>query len=222
MGDRIGAPFKAAAMAFILLAIGLSALLVSQPGTAYARANLTAYQTVPPNGWEPKGYDVNGTAPWLIVNTLGWNRVKLMGNVGLGDGSVSYLNATSNRDHHYTDSYILAADISMAPIDVGRMGSYGGALLAPQTSNVSSIQNNTSVKNSTYITEAGGSGIVNPGRNIALNDPYHTILVGRPVDDMMYQYPLSPTISAYGRLVGLPLPGGKCVNIGMRSLSYGY
>jgi hypothetical protein len=119
-----------------------------------------------------------------------------MGNVGLGDGSIGYLNATSNRDHHYTDSYIMAGDISMAPMDMGRLSNFQNA--------------------------SGDNEAAIAGSAAALNDPYHSILIGRPVDDMMYQYPLTPTISAYGRLVGLPLPRGQRVNIGIRSLSYGY
>jgi hypothetical protein len=119
-----------------------------------------------------------------------------MGNVGLGDGSVSFLNATSNRDINYTDSYIMAGDISTAPMDMGRLSNFQDAV--------------------------GDIRAVTPGSSVALNDPYHSILIGRPVDDMMYQYPLTPTISAYGRLVGLPLPGGQRANIGIRSLSYGY
>jgi hypothetical protein len=212
----------------MLTAIFLSAFINTQAETAYSRANLTAYQATPPNSWEPKGYNVNGSAPWLVVNTVGWNAVKLMGNVGLGDGSVSYLNATSNRDHNYTDSYIMAADVSMAPMDMGRVSNFLSTIGAPEAGNISTAQNNIAGNNSTSLnglagaTAEEGTGVVNAGTNIALDDPYHKILLGRPVDDMMYQYPLTPTISAYGRLVGLPLPGGSLANIGIRSLSYGY
>lgn len=128
MGDSIGIQLKAAAVVFMLTAILLSAFISTQAETACSRANLTAYQTTPPNSWEPKSYDVNGSAPWLAVNTVGWNAVKLMGNVGLGDGSVSFLNATSNRDINYTDSYIMAGDISTAPMDMGRLSNFQDAV----------------------------------------------------------------------------------------------
>jgi hypothetical protein len=196
MGDSIGSRLKAAAVVFVLIAMFSMAYIGIQPEKADARANLTAYLSVPPNGWEPMGYNVNGSAPWLVVNTVGWNAVKLMGNVGLGDGSVNFLNATSNRDINYTDSYIMAADISTAPMDMGRLSNFQNA--------------------------PGDNGTATAGTGVALNDPYHTILIGRPVDDMMYQYPLTPAVSAYGRLAGLPMPDGSLANIGIRSLSYGY
>lgn len=62
----------------------------------------------------------------------------------------------------------------------------------------------------------------NLGPNTPLNDVYHPILLGRPVDDLLYEYPLATTITMYARLVGLPMPGGSCANIGIRCLGYGY
>lgn len=187
MSDNTGARLRTIAVAFILMGIFIPALVATQPEMADARANLTAYENVPPTGWEPKGYNVNGSAPWLAVNTVGWNAVKIMGNVGLGNGSVRYLDANGNRDHHYADTYYMAGDISTAPIDIGCPGSSGADT-----------------------------------HRAALNDPYHSILIGRPVDDLMYQYPLTPAITTYGRLAGLPMPGGSYANIGLRCLSYGY
>jgi hypothetical protein len=202
MGDRMGVRIKAAALMFIFVAICFSLIVCTQAGKAYARANLTAYQTTNPNAWEPKGYAENGTAPYLVVSLMGWDATKLMGNVGLGDGSVGFLNSTSIHDHGYVDAYFMAADISSAPWDYSR--------ISPATADLPA---NESMQNVSRSLMEG---------NKALNDPYHSILLGRPVGDMMYQYPLSPTISAYGRLVGLPMPGGNIANIGIRSLGYGY
>lgn len=177
MSGNIG--FRPAVIAFIILGIFITAFIATQPGKVSARANLTAYMNVPPNGWEPMGYNDTGTAPWMVVNTVGWNKVKIMGNVGVGNGSANYLNSTSVQDHHYTDPYFMAADVTQEPYSIG--------------------------------ATAG-----------TMNDPYHSILIGKPVDDLMYEYPLSPAISCYGRLVGLPMPGGAPANVGIRSLGYGY
>jgi hypothetical protein len=57
---------------------------------------------------------------------------------------------------------------------------------------------------------------------MALNNPYHAILFGRPVDDLLYEYPLAIPGTAYLRLVGLQMPGGGCLNIGMKTLATGY
>ncbi len=62
----------------------------------------------------------------------------------------------------------------------------------------------------------------NIGRPMELNDPYHSLLLGRPVNDLMYEAPLAIQGSMYFRLVGLRVPGGTTANIGMRTLSYGY
>ncbi len=62
----------------------------------------------------------------------------------------------------------------------------------------------------------------NIGRPMELNDPYHSILLGRPVNDLMYEGPLAIQGSMYFRLVGLRMPGGTTANVGMRALSYGY
>jgi len=51
---------------------------------------------------------------------------------------------------------------------------------------------------------------------------YHPIMVGKPVNDLLYEHPFASPISTYCRLVGLATPSGIPVNIGMRCLSYGY
>ena len=76
--------------------------------------------------WEPMGYNMTGSAPWLDVQTVGWNAVKIGGNVGIGDGSYRTLKYTSTPDTKYADtgSEMMAADVSMAPLDISRMSGY--------------------------------------------------------------------------------------------------
>ena len=280
----------------MILAVGLLFLTVfagTQQVKVEARANLTAYLSVPPTDWEPEGYNTTGTAPYYIVHTLGWTPTSMMGNVGIGDGSERALNNSSNQDVNYTANNFMAADISMAPWDSGRLTSapplYATPAVENQTNQTTSAENNTTgtstTSNSTAVTNntstsstipsiphIGNINLVMPGTNnaalnmlqkisfdnntslsgnesegnvsentstseannttssvfnnlgpnVPLNDAYHPILMGRPVDDLLYEYPLSTSITMYARLVGLPMPCGSCANIGIRCLGYGY
>jgi len=118
MGLRSCSHLKAPAIVFSAL---LLAWLISfQAPPAEARANLTAFTTSGPNTWQMKGFNVSGSAPLFIRDTLGWNNTRMLGNVGLGNGSLDALNATGNRVIDYTAGYTMAADVSTAPYDPSR------------------------------------------------------------------------------------------------------
>lgn len=249
MKGGVGSHLKTLAYVIVFTIILLSALTCTQQEKASAAANLTAYMSVVCPNWEPMGYNATGTAPWQIVKTLGWDPTKIGGNVGIGDGSYQTLKRASTPDTKFanTGSEMMAADISSAPLDVTRMSGYslpvtdtnnttaqnnttasnttGQAMLAIPAveaphfdKNLSQATNNssTSVANDVIPAVAGSTG------GMALNDPYHSILMGRPVDDLMYEDPLALSVTAYGRLVGFQLPGGNCANVGIRCLGYGY
>lgn len=286
MGLSLYDRLKAAAIIVALVVLFLSAFMGTQPQEASARANITAYTTTPPNTWEPKGFNVTGTAPWFVINTLGWNYTKTLGNVGLGNGSLRALNASGNRVINYTEQYTMAADISTAPYDPSRLTtvSVSGVNVEPEStsnitvqefeSDIGSRDRSTPSRNSSYIRpylSTGGPNLIQPrssgeplcgdypctisnrviskrdsanqparaldkednasnatintgmiGGNMQLNDPYHSILLGRPLDDMIYEHPHGIATNAYGRLMGLYLPGGTYANIGIRCLGYGY
>lgn len=251
MKGGVGYHLKALAYVLVFTFLLVSAFICTQQGKAYADANLTAYMSVPCPNWEPMGYNATGTAPWLDVQTLGWNAVKIGGNVGIGDGSYRTLKDTSTPDTKFADtgSEMMAADVSMEPLDVRRMSGYspstsadialdnvlsqnnttaanttGQAKLSIPPIDTLSFDNNTSeTPNNTSTLTANNivpAGTATTG-GMALNDPYHSILMGRPVNDLMYEDPLAVSVTAYGRLVGFQLPGG-CVNVGIRCLGYGY
>jgi len=270
MGVSIGHRLKAVAIILGVTAIFLIAMSGALPAKVDARANLTAYESVPPNGWEPEQYNVTGTAPYYITHTLGWNDVKLMGNVG-----VPALNGNSNYANGYTDNFFMAGDVSSVPWNPGRLGNAAGIIntatpAASASENASTANNtssmggntssallmlpgtlkqsigdflspaqgkadNTSANNTTSdnagnasanVTSATDPGQISIGNkfiNMQLNDPYHSILMGRPVDDLAYEYPLAPTISAYFRLTDIPMPCGGCpASFTLRCLGYGY
>jgi hypothetical protein len=154
----------------------------------------------------------------------------MLGNVGLGNGSLDALNATGNRVVDYTGEYTMAADVSAAPYDPSRLTtvSISGEGIEPgyaENITETEFESETGRENATSVAaslngdqhaEVKGEG------GIPLNDPYHTFLLGRPLGDMIYQHPHGIATNAYGRLMGLPLPGGACANIAIRAIGYGY
>ncbi len=218
MGVSIGCRLKAVAIFFIAMAF-LLIFINMQAGRADASANLTAYRTVPPNSWEPMLYNVTGTAPYFITHTLNWSNTRIAGNLGIGDGSMRTLNALSNRDVNYTDNNFMAADISMAPWDPGRITALSAAAGPASATNATQAGGNETNTASAGNATAPAAGV---SFNRPLSDPYHPILMGRPVDDLFYEYPTVTSINMYARLVGLRMPGGACANMGIKCLGYGY
>jgi hypothetical protein len=240
---------------------------------ADARADIRNYLGRNPNSWEPSGWDVNGTAIKLVIDTVGWERMKGWGNVGIGDGSVATLNATSNKDVNYSDRYIMAADVSHQPYDISRLENFDTAA-APASESIGTNESRTSETlasnpgvsgnavnnsgipgnnrtiggfdspgqangNNTLVDDANVSSPAGeetgPANETAAKETeseetcslspvftgYHPIMIGRPVDDLLYEDPLGVSISIYGRLLGLQTAAGP-INIGMRCLGYGY
>ncbi len=252
MKGGVGSHLKAVAIVLVFTLSLLTVFTYTQQEKALAAANLSAYLSVVCPNWEPMGYNITGTAPWLDVQANGWNAVKIGGNVGIGDGSYRTLKQTSIPDGKFADtgSEMMAADISSEPLDVRRMSGYSPAVNTSLSSNNASTQNNTTDTNTTgqaklsippidnlnfdkNVSETPNNTSTSTANNIVpastgttggmtLNDPYHSILMGRPIDDLMYEDPLSFSVTAYGRLVGFQLPGGNCANIGIRCLGYGY
>jgi hypothetical protein len=230
MSGSDGHMLRSASWIILTIVLLLALMTGMQAGKAYARASLATYVTMPPGGWEPGGYNVNGTSAKLIVDTLGWNYTRLMGNVGMGDGSVSSLKQMSNPNVNFSGNNFMAADVSEAPWDPGRITD-----LNPE--DIESQENNTTKNIDNSVNETDGESSVsetkNPenvsddsagtgSRQMALNDPYHAILFGRPINDLLYETPLAVPGTAYFRLVGIQMPGGSCLNIGMKTLATGY
>lgn len=252
---RGGVKLRLKAIAFVLVftLVLLTGFIYSQQEKASAAANLSAYMSVVSPNWEPMAYNITGSAPWVDVQTVGgWNAVKLAGNVGIGDGSYRALKNTSTTDIKFADtgSEFMAADISMAPLDVSRMSGYIPVTSANETTKNVPTQNNTTETNSTgkallsipaieaprfdkNVSEAVNETNASVAKEeapaspaapagMALNDPYHAILMGRPINDLLYEDPLAQSVTMYGRLVGFQLPCGGCANIGIRCIGYGY
>jgi hypothetical protein len=176
-----------------------------------ARANISDYLYSAPNSWEPVGYNVNGTAAKQVVDQLGWNKIKITGNVGIGNGSMQAFNDSTADTGNYTDSYLMGADICTEPLDTSRYDRAGSADTNSSTSAGSLRVNNMGQFNNSSISFGQ-----------AVSDTYHPIHAGNPVNDMNYQSPDSPIICDCAMLRGLQLPDGTNTNICIRCLGYGY
>lgn len=234
MGGGIGQRLRSVAITLLVLILFLAPLTCTQPEKAYARANLTNYLTIQPNGWEMSGYNIRGTAANLTVDTLGWNSTRLIANIGLGDGSVSALKQTSNKLVNYSENNFMAGDVSEAPWNPGRITNVDTSTPAGEENNdTKSIEGtaDNEKNNSSDMKEKPAGTSNNESQNslspysdnsTMIRDAYHPIMMGRPTDDLLYEHPLVVSGTAYCRLIGLGMPGGGCLNVGMRTLGYGY
>ncbi len=214
----------------LIIVLLLTAMTGIQAEKAYARASLSTYVNNPPGAWEPSGYNVNGTAIKLDIDTLGWNSTRIMGNIGMGDGSVSALKHMSNPNVNFTLNNFMAGDVSEAPWDPRRITDLNPIGIETEENNSTksipdSINKTDDSKSVSELNKTEPASDISTGpisSQMALNDPYHAILLGRPVNDLLYENPLALPGTAYFRLVGLQMPGGGCLNIGMKTLTYGY
>jgi hypothetical protein len=75
-----------------------------------ARADIFDYLTKNVTSWEPSGYDINGSAPHFITS---WNGTRGIGNLGIGNGSLSSLDTGIDAAQvNYGADYFMAADVS--------------------------------------------------------------------------------------------------------------
>ncbi len=215
MSGGVGRQLKAAAAFLIVFAFLLAAFAGLSADKAGARASQRAYMTAGPNTWEFMGFNATGTAAKFIVDHQGWNVSRTFGNVGIGDGSVRALNMSSNvNDINYTEKNFMAGDISSAPWDPARITDYSVSEENIPDRNASTT-NETLSKNTSK-----SSGKI--GMSTTIGDPFHTMLLGRPVNDLLYEHPHAISANMYARLVGISMPGGRCANVGMRAIGYGY
>jgi len=230
MSGSDGHMLRSASCILLLIVLLMAVMTGMQAGKAYARASLATYVSNAPGVWEPIGYNVNGTAVKLAVDVLGWNSTRIMGNVGLGDGSVSALKRMSYSNVEFGLTNFMAADVSEAPWDpervayLNRKSLESGANLSTKSISDSTDKagEGTSISDANKSEPSSDSGTGMVSNPMALNDPYHAILFGRPIDDLLYEKPLAIPGTAYLRLVGLQMPGGGCLNIGMKTLATGY
>lgn len=109
-------------MTVVLVAILFIGQVIVLPVTKVeARANINEYLNQmhgAPNGFEPSGWNTPGTATWLDVQlTAGWKHMTVMGNLGIGDGSIATFGDKDSLPANQSDPYFMGADVSQQPID---------------------------------------------------------------------------------------------------------
>jgi hypothetical protein len=192
MSDGIGRQLRAAAVYLVIFAFLLVAFTGVAAGKASARASLRGYLTASPGTWQPQGFNVTGTAVNFVIGQLGWDVIKTFGNVGIGDGSVRALNLSSNiNDINYTEENYMAGDVTAAPWDPTRIKDFSvQEVEAPEHDNTTSKNiSEAEVKTEHENNNSAQVRLGEIGGNIALNDPFHSILFGRPVGDLLYEHP---------------------------------
>ena len=165
------------------------------------------------------------TAPWnpARINSFNESQGNETGTNETGTNETGAENSTASSNAtmgsgsgEYRITGTGMGNITMAlpqrDVDVNDNTTAGENVTAPETSNETS--------NETSSAPQGPQG--NIGRPMELNDPFHSVLLGRPVNDLMYEDPLTINGTMYFRLVGLRVPGGSIADVGMRSLGYGY
>jgi len=104
------------AAAFFTIALLLGTLFMM---TAFvrvdARIDIGDIAGMGPNQYELIGADVDGSATKYVVDTLGWNATRVIGNVGIGDGSVAIFDLYSPDEVDYPDDAFMCGDVSMQP-----------------------------------------------------------------------------------------------------------
>jgi hypothetical protein len=238
-------------IAYAALAIIITAACVADlTGKADARAYTWDFMNMGPNQYELPGGHVNGTAASSVVNVLGWNATATIGNVGIGNGSVSTFDEISTQDVEYPETGFMCADVSMQPWTPGKEN----AVETPESEerdrdnatenagvNDSTPGANTSAPNSSdgahlpvagetnhdSVNESGHSTPDNAEQADAVSEnityaAYHPIRFLRPVKDVLYEHPLATPGTAYCELLGFISPSGVPVNVGMKCTGYGY
>ena len=156
------------------------------------------------------------------VTTAPWNPARIS-NFSAAQGNETGANETSAENTTTAPNTTVSHENSAHRITGTSVGNITMAL--PQRDVDVNNNNNSSAEENTTapVTSGGSQGPTgNIGRPMELNDPYHSILLGRPVNDLMYEDPLTINGTMYFRLVGLRMPDGEEADVGMRSLGYGY
>jgi hypothetical protein len=154
------------------------------------------------------------------VTTAPWNLARIS-NFNAAQGNETAANETSAENTTTASNTTVSHENGAYKITGTSVGNITMAL--PQRD--VDVSNNSSAEENTTAPEASGEPQGprgNIGRPMELNDPYHSILLGRPVNDLMYEDPLTINGTMYFRLVGLRMPDGEEADVGMRSLGYGY
>jgi hypothetical protein len=209
------------AIALLLLTciiLALTASVFSYGASAHADFATYADRNTRPT--EPIGYDVNGTSVKTMVD---WPGTRGVGNLGIGNGDISLMdpdvinravrnasagqnvstaipagNETQGEDQDATGWGFQASDTEAAAEGGGDAGEAGDAEEVEEA------------WESLLPRHVAAASIITRGEpySITINEPYPHILNENPVEPGVL----------YAKMLGLQLPGGRMIDMGIKSL----
>jgi hypothetical protein len=130
-------------------------------GKAQARANINDYLRTGANSFYPSGHDRPGPTS-LVIDTVGWNATRIMGNIGIGNGDTAIFDLTSTRDVDYPDTAFMTGDVSQQPWVPGLKNIPEGNATENARENATD-EEHLPAENTTSESIAGLAGLNSPG-----------------------------------------------------------
>jgi hypothetical protein len=206
---------------------------------AGARADFATFANRSTRPLEPLYYDINGTSTETIVS---WPGVRGVGNLGIGTGDPLLVEPEFINDAMKSFAESQAKNVT-APGNATRE-----VISVPQnnsTSNRTLISGNVTQGNETFqpVHEHAAEGLpepeeerleekkpeaeepltenllpefVNAAGVITRTEPY-SIIIGQPFPHILNEDPVEPGV-LYAKMFGLPLPSGRIIDMGIKSL----
>jgi hypothetical protein len=220
---------KGAFALFILTGFVLAIAMSIFAQAADARAEYVTWADRITRPTAPCGYCTPGTCVECIVS---WPGVRGVGNLGIGDGNISLM------EPEFINDAMKSFNESMAKNETTPDNTTGDVIAAPQ---------NNSKGNGTLVSrdvaagsdmpasggDDAGDGTPEPGESepltelllpdylmaagvITRTEPY-SVTINKPFPHILNEDPVEAGV-IYGKMFGLPLPGGRMIDIGIKSL----
>jgi len=192
--------------------MALTVSLFSHP--ASARADFTTYADRNTRPTEPIGYDVNGTSVQTVV---AWNGTRGVGNLGIGNGDISLMDpdvinrAVRNASAGQNISTNVTASNETQEEDNDATGwGFRASDTEAAADGDGEPEEVEEAWESLLPRHVAAASIITRGEpySITINEPYPHILNENPVEPGVL----------YAKLLGLPLPGGRMIDMGIKSL----
>jgi hypothetical protein len=219
-----------------IILLAAASILVKVAG---ARADFPTFADRTTRPAEPLYYDINGTSTETIVS---WPGVRGVGNLGIGSGDPLLV------EPEFINNAMKSFAENMTKNATAPGNATGEAIVAPQnnlTGNRTMISGNVTPGNnvSQPVHDHVANGLPEPEEErleekkpeepepltesllpehvlaagvITRTEPY-SITYGQPFPHILNEDPVEPGV-IYGKMFGLPLPGGRVIDIGIKSL----
>jgi hypothetical protein len=180
-------------LVFTFIALTLSISLLSR--AAYARADFGTWANRSTHVVEPAGYNTTGSPACKICEFS--RKFNDMGNLGIGNGNISLIKP----------DYLKEA-LNVTGIETGVAGNNTTGLGTPAP-----MAYDFETENLLPLNVLAGAATVE-GRP-------DTITLGHPFLHILMEDPTEASV-LYGKLLGLPLPAGSVMDVGIKSIGYEY